>query len=71
MDNDNSNKQKKLTAIMEVGNDENKVVMSIKGLPENVKSFVRDYDFPDFIKDTIIKEVDWKVNDGNKPTIIT
>ena len=65
MDNDNSNKQRKLTAIMEVGNDENKVVMSIKGLPENVKSFVKDNNFPPFIQETIIGEVDWAVNNDN------
>ena len=67
MDNDNSNKQKKLTGIMIVGEDENEVEMSIKGLPENVKSFVKDNNFPAFIKNTIIEEVDWKVNDDKKP----
>lgn len=42
------------------------VEMQIKGTPEDIKSFLREHEFPDFIQTCMNNEVDYLVNHGKE-----
>jgi hypothetical protein len=50
--------ERKIIAILVIGD----VEMKIKGKPDDVRSFVHEHVFPDYVQALLIEDIDWRVN---------